>query len=155
MRLGELRRYFLQKAGRNPAGWRDLWTAFLAVLREPIDDREVLHDLVQLDIVPPRPYADYVGVDLSRVLAVPGSDPDFDLEAGLYVTASWSNTVDVGSEIIAATGKGPSSYESDPAPNVDQFAQLVERLPAVQRLETADDLFLASRAHYKRPTRRD
>jgi hypothetical protein len=62
-------------------------------LREPADDREVMQDLAQLDIVPPRPYADHVGVDLRRLLALASSDPDVDLEAGLFGTARSSSAV--------------------------------------------------------------
>ena len=152
MRLGELRRQFLKKAGALRVDGTTYGLRFWRSCVNRSMTGRCCRIFAQLDIVPPRPDADYVGVNLRRLLAMTSSDPDVDLEAGLYVTARWSSAVNVGSEIIAAAGKGPSSYEYDPAPDVEQFAQLVERLPAVQRLSGADVLFLSFEAYYKRPT---
>ena len=156
MRAGDLRRRFIKRAGRDPAGWDEFWTAFLSVLREPIDDQEILADLAQFELVPPRPSdRNHVRVLLSRVLGVTGNDPNVDLEAGLYVMALWSASVDVGTEIVEVAGKGPSSYEHDPLPDVDEFAALILRLPAVEQLKRANAEFLSLDAWYKRPTEPD
>jgi hypothetical protein len=156
MRAGDVRRLFLKHAGRDPGGWNEVWSAFVSVLREPIDDQEVLADLAQFEVVPPRPSdVNHMRVRLSRVLGIAGPDPDVDLEAGLYVTALWSAGVDIGSEIIEVAGKGPSSYEHDPLPGVDEFAAIVSRLGAVAKLKRANAAFLSLDAWYKRPSEPD
>src|SRR6188508_3412918 len=150
MKAGDLRRIFLKQAGRDPGGWDDVWSAFIAVLREPVEDQEVLSDLAQFEVVPPQlPHVDHVRVYLSRVLAVTGNNPDVDLEAGLYVTASWSESGDVGTGIVEVARKGPSSYEHDPLPDVDESAALILRLSAVEQLKHANAAFLNLDARYK------
>jgi hypothetical protein len=77
-----------------------------------------------------------------------------ELEAAFVVSAEW-RSVDVGTKPTEMAGRGPSSYEHDPAPSVDEFVARVEQLPAVARLRGADDAFRGWQAVYQRPQERE
>jgi hypothetical protein len=77
-----------------------------------------------------------------------------ELEAGFVVSAEW-RSVDVGSQAFSIAGRGPSSYEHDPAPPVDEFVAEVEQLPDVAALRDADPAFRGWQASYQPPQERD
>ncbi len=77
-----------------------------------------------------------------------------DLEAVFVVSAEWKS-VNVGSKALSIQCRGPSSYEHDPAPTVDEFVAEVEGLPAVAALRGADAAFHGWQASYHRPQELD
>jgi hypothetical protein len=156
MRLGAIRRNFIKVAGKHPRGWDDIWPAFVAVIREPLEEPDILYDIVLLEIGPAYPpYSHHDGVVLSRKVGIRGSVKSYnELEAAFVVSAEWK-WVDVGSKAFSIAGRGPSSYEHDPAPPVDEFVAEVEKLPAVAALRGADAAFHRCQASYQRPQERD
>jgi hypothetical protein len=95
MRLDSMRQMFIELAGAEPRGWVDLWDAFVAVIREPVDEPDILRDDIWVEIVPPHPYdSTRPYVLLSRKIGIRGEDPDFNLEARLAVTAVWTSVDD-------------------------------------------------------------
>jgi len=52
MRLGAIRRTFIKVARKDPRGWDDIWAAFVAVIREPVEEPNILYDNVLLEIAP-------------------------------------------------------------------------------------------------------
>jgi hypothetical protein len=155
MRLESMRQTFVKLAGEHPGGWDDLWAAFVAVIREPIEEPDLLHDSVSASIVPADRFTPQTRVVLSRDVGIEGGMTDNNLEASLAVGAYWAPVVDVGPEIITMTGRGPSSYEHDPNQPVDEFVAQVEQHPVVAVLRDADPDFDRWVAHYQPPEERD
>jgi hypothetical protein len=156
VRAHELRPAFLKAAGEHPRGWQDLWTAFVAVIREPVSEPQLVGDSVWLEIAPPHPHANPDPfVVLSRTFGILATETDNDLEAKFSVTAVWTSSVDVGPEIVSISGRGPSSYEHDPLRPLDEFVAHVEGHPVVAVLRGADENFQRWRAEYEPPEERD
>jgi hypothetical protein len=154
MKLTEMRQAFL-KVAPDPRGWDDLWAAFVAVSHEPIDEPGVLYDNVLLEIAPAHPpWSEFDGVALSRRIGLRGVDSYNDLEAALVIDATWGS-VDVGAKPTEIAGSGPSSYEHDPAPSLDEFVAEVESSPVVAALRGADGAFRGWQAHYQTPQELD
>ena len=108
-----MRQAFL-KASPDPQGWADLWAGFVAVIREPIDDPDVLYDNLLLEIVPAHPpWSEFGGVVLSRRLGFPAAGACNDLEAALIVDATWTssdaNVIAIDSGSIRAVGRGSAT----------------------------------------------
>ena len=81
MRLGAIRRNFLKLAGKDPRGWDDIWPAFVAVTREPVEEQDILRDNVLVEIVPAYPpYSHCESVLLSRRVGIRGGATDNNLE---------------------------------------------------------------------------
>jgi hypothetical protein len=155
MRLGAMREMFIELAGAKPRGWDDIWPAFVAVIREPVDEPSILRDNVWVEIVPAHPrYSPHPRAVLSRKVGIRGGMTDNNLEASLAVTAFWTS-VDVGSEISTITGRGPSSYEQDPTQPVDELVAQVELQPVVAGLRGADTVFRSWVAEYQPPEELD
>jgi hypothetical protein len=156
MRAHELRPAFLTAAGEHPRGWQDLWAAFAAVIREPVSEPQLVGDSVWVDIVPPHPYESPVPyVVLSRKFTILPTETDNHLEARFSVTAVWRSSVDVGPKITEIFGRGPSSYEQDPMPPLDEFVAHVEGHPVVAVLRAADEHFQRWVAEYEPAEERD
>jgi hypothetical protein len=51
MRLGAMRRMFIELAGAKPRGWDEIWPAFVAFIREPVEEPSILCDNVWVEIV--------------------------------------------------------------------------------------------------------
>ena len=138
MSVSGLRPAFLEAAGQQPRGWDDLWAAFVAVIRQPIEEPDILRDNVWVEIVPADRFSPQPRVVLSRTVGILGGMTDNNLEASLAVSAFWAPGVDVGPEIVTISGRGPSSYEHDPQPPVDEFVAQVEQHPVIARLRGAN-----------------
>ena len=144
-----MRRRFVELAGEHPGGWDDIWPAFVEVIREVVEEPNILSDNVWAEIVPADSrYSERPRAVLSRKVGIRGGMTDNNLEASLAVTAFWTS-VDVGSEIVTVSGRGPSSYEHDPELPVDEFVVQVERLPVVAVLRGADAAFDGLVAEYQ------
>jgi hypothetical protein len=156
MRLESMRQTFVELAGEHPRGWDDLWAAFVAVSREPVEEPDILRDNVWVEIVPAAPrYSPHPRVILSRNVGIRGGMTDNNLEASLAVSAFWTPVVDVGPEIITISGRGPSSYEHDPQPPIDELVAQVEQHPVVVVLRNADANFHRWVAEYQPPEELD
>ena len=91
--------------GAEPRGWDDLWAAFVAVIREPLEEPDILRDDIWVEIVPPHPYDSPRSYALlSRNIGISGEDPDFNLEAQLAITAVWASA-DVEEAITTLTAR--------------------------------------------------
>ena len=155
MRLSELRPAFLRAVGRHPRGWDDLWDAFVAVIRESVEEPDILRDDIWVEIVPPHPHdSPHPYVLLSRKIGIRGDDPDYNLEAQLAVTAVWTS-VDVGDRITTLTARGPSSYEGDPEQPIDALVAQVTQHPVVAAMRAADGEFDRWLAEYLPPEELD
>jgi hypothetical protein len=139
MRLDGLRPAFLNAAGERPRGWDELWAAFVAVIGKGVQEPEILRDDISVAIVPAHPHdSPLPRASLTRKIGIAGEDPDYDLEAQLAITIFWTSSVDVGTEIITMTARGPSSYEGDPRQPVEELVAQVQRHPVVAVLRGAD-----------------
>jgi hypothetical protein len=156
MRLESMRQMFVEVVGERPGGWDDLWAGFVAVIREPIEEPDILRDGVSVEIVPADPrFGEPPRAVLSRNVGIRGGMTDNNLEASFAVAAIWSPGVDVGPEIITMTGRGPSSYEHDPLQSVGELVAQVEQHPVVVALRGADADFQRWVADYQPPEERD
>ena len=155
VRLIELQPAFLRAAGQHPRGWDDLWDAFIAVVRERVEEPDILRDGISVSIVPPRPYGyPKPYVVFSRKIGISGEDPDYELEAQLAITAVWTS-VDVGDKIITLGARGPSTYDGDQDQPLDALVAQVSQHPAVAALRAADDQLEHWEAEYLPPEELD
>jgi hypothetical protein len=149
-----MRRNFLRLAGEHPGGWDDIWTAFVAVIREPVDAPDIAYDNVLLEISAAYPpYSQYDSATLTRRVGFPAPNPASNELVPVFDVSIWWDLVEVGPNIITIVGRGPSTYKHDPAPPLDDFIAQVEQHPVVARLREADAALHRWEAWYERATR--
>src|SRR3954463_13695142 len=121
MRLDYLPTLFARSAGERPDGWDAVWAGILAVIGEPLDAPGMTRDSIRLEISSAfPPYSDYANARLTRSVGFPAPDSASNgFEAQFIVSAKW-HAIDVG-RLTTLDARGPSTYEHDPAPTLDQF----------------------------------